>query len=259
MRSVLAWSLLLLTGCVAPPAPTAAHDPAPAAATETVSFPSGQDTVRGVLCRPAGKGPFPAVVVVHDDRGLTDWVKEQARRLADHGYAALAVDLYRGQVADTLEDAHILSRGLPDDQVLSDLKAAVTYLATRPDVRAEAVGILGWDIGGGYALDAALRDPRLRAVVTCSGRLTTDPDRLRALNAPVLGLFGGKDEGITPETVSRFQAAMEKAGKRAPQVEVYTTCGHDFMQAAGGSGREAKAAAAAWGKIDSFLAAELGH
>jgi carboxymethylenebutenolidase len=256
MQSVLAWSsLLLLAGCAAPPATT--PEPEPPAA-ETVAYPSRQDTVQGFLVRPAGKGPFSAIVVVHDDHGLTDWIRDQARRLADHGYAALAVDLYRGQVAGNLDDAHILSRGLPDDQVLADLTAAVTYLAAHPDVRADALGILGWDIGGGYALDAAQRDPRLRAVVTCSGRLTTDPESLRTLNAPVLGLFGSMDQGVTPEEIARFQAAMAKAGKHA-QVEVYASCGHDFMQAADVTGPEAAAAVAARGKIDSFLAAELGH
>jgi carboxymethylenebutenolidase len=254
MQVALAWSsLLLLAGCAARPAPPAV--PAPAA-VETVSYPSGKDTVHAVLSRPAGAGPFPAVVVIHDDYGLTDWVKERARHLAERGFVALAVDLYRGQGAADLMDAHILSRGLPDDRVQADLKAAVDYLSQRPDVRADAVGVLGWDIGGGYALDAALQDARLRAVVTCYGRPTTDPALLKPLNASVLGIFAGKDEGITPETVARFKAAMQKAGKRVT-IEVYSASGHGFLSPAGGA--PDPAAADAWDRIDAYLAAELGH
>jgi carboxymethylenebutenolidase len=154
-------------------------------------------------------------------------------------------------------DAHILSRGLPDDQVQADLKAAVDYLSRRSDVRADALGVLGWDIGGGYALDAALQDPRLRAVVTCYGRPTTDPALLKPLNASVLGIFAGKDEGITAETVAQFRAAVQKAGKRVT-IEVYPASGHGFMGPAGGAASD-PAAADAWTKIDAYFAAELGH
>lgn len=253
MRLGVCSCLLLLAGCAAPQSPLVVSGPA---ATENVSYPSGRETVQGILCRPAGAGPFPAVVVIHDDYGLTDWVKEQAQHLANRGFVAVAVDLYRGQGAADLMDAHILSRGLPDDQVQADLKAAVDYLGQRAEVRADAVGVLGWDIGGGYALDAALQDPRLRAVVTCYGRPTTDPALLRPLNAPVLAIYAGKDEGIPAETVAQFRAAVQKAGKRVT-IEVYPASGHGFLNPAGGVADPA--AADAWNKIDAFLAAELGH
>jgi carboxymethylenebutenolidase len=254
MRSFLVVSCaLLLAGCAAKP-------PAPEPAVETVTYRSGNDTASGLLCRPAGGGPFPAVVVVHGGFGLTDWEKEQARRLCDRGYAVLAVDLYRGQVGTDVLDAHILERGLPEDRVWADLKAAVDYLAGRPEVRSDALGILGWDMGGGYALDAAIRDPRLRAVVVCYGRLTTDPELLRPLRASVLGIFAGKDEGISPETRKQFQAAMHQAGKRVAGLHVYPDCGHGFLNPSGAhapAGPAAEAAADAWDQIETYLAAEL--
>src|SRR5207244_2629902 len=145
------------------------------------------------LCRPVGEGPFPAVIIVHGDYGLGEQEKQLVRRLAGQGYVALAVDLYRGTVVTELLDAHILDRGLPEAQAFGDLRAAVDYLIGRADVRREAVGVFGWDMGGGYALDAARRDSRLRAVVTCYGRLTTDPALLSGLNASVFGVFAGKD------------------------------------------------------------------
>src|SRR5512147_1659052 len=93
------------------------------AAEENVTFKSGTGTASGVLVTPEGKGPFPAAVVIQEWWGLNDWVKDQARALAKEGYLALAVDLYRGKVADKQEDAHQLMMGTPPDRAMRDLKA----------------------------------------------------------------------------------------------------------------------------------------
>jgi len=250
--------LSFLVGCGGPGART--PDPEPSAAAEAVAYPAGKDTVKGLVFRPAGKGPSPALVAVHGEFGLTDGVKQHARRLADMGYVVLAVDLYRGDLPADLMEAHILDRGLPDERVLADLKGAVSYLAGRSDVRAGAVGIIGWDMGGGYALDAALADPRLRAVVTCYGRLTTDADLLAPLEASVLGIFGGKDEGISAGTIEEFRAAMRKAGKRVAGIHVYPDCAPGFLDPAGQSQAArgpARDVADAWSRIEAYLAAEL--
>ncbi len=89
-----------------------------------VKYQSGDETVSGVLYLPQGKGPFPALVVIHEWWGLVPWVKDQASKLADQGYASLAIDLYRGQVATTPEEAHELMRGVPEDRAARDLQAA---------------------------------------------------------------------------------------------------------------------------------------
>ena len=81
--------------------------------TETVSFPNGTGAVSGFLATPDKPGHYPALVVIHEWWGLTDWVKEQTQKLAEQGYVALAVDLYRGQVTSDPEVAHELMRGLP--------------------------------------------------------------------------------------------------------------------------------------------------
>jgi len=255
---VAACSFCLLAGCASNNAGSVG--PAQPAIVESVHYPAGQERGEGVLFRPSGSGPFPGLVVVHEDYGLADWVKEQALRLAEKGYVTLAVDLYRGQVVHDVLEAHILDRGLPEDRVLSDLKGAVEYLSRRPDVRGNALGIIGWDSGGGYALDVALQEPRLRAVVVCYGRLTTDPALLASLKAPVLGIFAGKDEGITPETLTQFRTAMQKANRRLAGIEVYPNRGHGFMNpahASKASAEDTAATADAWTKIDRFFAAEL--
>ncbi len=239
---------------------TTASAPAIRGSVETVTYGAGREALRGFLCRPAGQGSFPAVVIVHGDFGLSDWVKGTARRLAGAGYLSLAVDLYRGEAVTDLMDAHIMDRGLSEDRVRADLRAAVDYLAERSEVRKDAIAVLGWETGGGYALDAALVDARLRAVVTCCGRLTTDPALLAPLRASVLGIFGAQDEGITPETIALFRMAMQKAGKRIAGIQVYSACGHSFMeapaqQANGATADEARADA--WTRIQSYLAEEL--
>src|SRR4051795_5655795 len=77
-----------------------------AAEGKQVTYSSGNDKVHGMLYTPSGKGPFPAIIVIHEWWGLNDWVKEQASKLAEQGYVALAVDLYRGKVATSPEEAH---------------------------------------------------------------------------------------------------------------------------------------------------------
>src|SRR5262245_60502859 len=129
---------------------------------ENVSYPSGNGTGRGELYRPDTGGPHPAIVLVHSDHGLASMEQMEAYRLTRQGYVVLAVDLYRGTVVADVEDAHIMERGLPEERALGDVKAAVDYLQRRSEVRRDRIGIVGWDMGAGYALDAAIRDQRLQ-------------------------------------------------------------------------------------------------
>src|SRR6266567_259569 len=97
--------------------------PALAATSKQVTYKSGDDTVHGLLYTPEGKGPFPGIIVIHEWWGLNDWVKEQASKLADQGYAALALDLYRDKVATTADEAHEIMRGVPEAPAQRDLEA----------------------------------------------------------------------------------------------------------------------------------------
>lgn len=233
-----------------------AADHCPAA--QAVEYPSGKDPVPGLLYRPAEQGRRGAVIVVHGDMGLTEPAKALAARLAGQGFVVLAVDLYRGAIAADVMEAHILGRGVPDDRALADLKAAVDYLTARPDVRRESIGIVGWELGGGYALDAAMVDRRLRAVVVCCGSLPTDPARLARLHAPVLGLFTNKDEGTPPATILAFAAAMRKAGKRIASLHTYAGCSPDFLASPAAPGSPVhRAVADAQKRMSEFLRDEL--
>ena len=104
-------------------------------ASPMVTFKSAVGDAQGYLATPAkDKGKHPAVIVIQEYWGLNDWVKEQTKRFAGQGYVALAVDLYRGKMAKTPDEAHEMMRGLPEDRAMADLEAGFTYLASRKDV-----------------------------------------------------------------------------------------------------------------------------
>ena len=186
-----------------------------AANGKTVSYKSGDETVQGVLYTPAGKGPFPALVVIHEWWGLNDWVKEQAAKLSDEGYVTLAVDLYRGKVATTPDEAHEIMRGVPEDRAARDLHAAFEFLKSQSDVKKDRIGSIGWCMGGGYSLDVALQEPTLAAAVINYGHLAADADSIKKINASVLGIFGGQDRGIPVDDVKKFEKALQTAGQQS--------------------------------------------
>lgn len=227
-----------------------------AADSKSVSYQSGDETVQAVLYAPAGKGPFPAVIVIHEWWGLNDWVKEQASKLADQGYVALAVDLYRGKVATTPDMAHEIMRGVPEDRAKRDLHAAFGFLESQPSVRKDRIGAIGWCWGGGRSLDVALQEPTLAADVINYGPPATDPEALKRINAPILGLYGGQDQGIPPEAVHKFEAALKQLGKKV-EVKIYGDAGHAFENQNNKGGYRADDAADAWKRTVSFLADTL--
>lgn len=225
-----------------------------AATSKTVTYKSGDDTVPGVLYMPEGKGPFPAIIVIHEWWGLNDWVKEQADRLAGEGYVALAVDLYRGKVATTPDEAHELMRGVPEDRAGRDLHAAFEFLNAQPNVKKDRIGSIGWCMGGGYSLDVALAEPALAATVINYGHLASDS--LGKINASILGIFGAQDHGIPVEDVRKFEQGLKQAGKKV-EIVIYPDAGHGFQNPNNKTGYRADDTADARKHIDEFLAGTL--
>jgi carboxymethylenebutenolidase len=231
---------------------------ATARSQQAVTFPSGDAIAQGVLYLPQGPGPHPALIVIHEWWGLNDWIKQEAAGYAAKGYVALAVDLYRGKVAADPELAHELMRGLPQDQGVRDLTAAVTWLQRRKDVKRDRIGAVGWCMGGGYALELAIASPALRAVAVNYGSLATDKAALAQIHAAVLGNFGGQDRGIPPDAVHAFEAAMQSLGKPV-DAKIYPQAGHAFENPNNQAGYRADDAADALARIDRFLAEKLGR
>lgn len=210
----------------------------------------------GYLAAPGTAGRKPGVIVIQEWWGLNDWVKQQADRLADQGYVALAVDLYRGHSTANPDEAHELMRGMPEDRAIGDLKAGVDFLAQRPDVDPNLIGSIGWCMGGGYSLALATNDPRVHATVMNYGRLVTNPDTIAKLNGPLLGNFGGKDRGIPAADVKAFGAALTKMGKLG-DIKIYDDAGHAFMNPNNTEGYNATAADDAQSRIDAFFERNL--
>ena len=169
---------------------------------------------------------------------------------------ALAVDLYRGKVATTAEMAHEIMRGVPEDRARRDLRAAVSFLSAQPNVHKDRIASIGWCMGGGYSLDVALEEPTLAATVINYGHLATETTELTKIKAPILGLFGAQDSGITPGDVRKFEAAMKQLGKTI-DVKIYEDAGHGFENPNNKEGYRAADAADAWKRTTDFLAAHL--
>jgi carboxymethylenebutenolidase len=227
-----------------------------AATSKDVSYKSGDETVKAVMYTPAGNGPFPGIILIHEWWGLNDWVKEQAAKLADQGYVALAIDLYRGKVADNPDLAHELMRGTPEDRAKRDLNAAFEFLKSQQNVKPDRIGAIGWCMGGGLALDVALQQPTLAADVINYGHLATDTDALKKINAPILGIFGGQDRGIAVDDVKKFEQTLKQLGKKV-QIVIYPDAGHAFENPNNKAGYREADAADAWKHIVEFLTTNL--
>ena len=230
-----------------------------------VEFPSGNDTIEGALYAPAGGAAHPGVVVIHDIRGLYDHYHDVARRLADDGFAALAVNLYsRGETPDTgdMQAVFRFMRELPDRQVLGDLQAAADFLAGRPETAGRKLGITGFCMGGKYVVLSACNLRGLDAAVCWYGMLRVDEidernpehplDALPRLSCPLLGLFGKEDPVVPLEQVEQLERDGE-ALAREVQVVVYPGAGHAFANDTRPDSYRPDAAEDAWSRALTFL------
>lgn len=189
--------------------------------------------------KPAQGGPFAIVLVVQEIFGVHEHIKDVCRRLAKAGYLAIAPEMYvrQGDVAGlkSIDEIRVVVAKVPDAQVMSDLDAAVAFAASDGG-DAERVGITGFCWGGRITWLYAAHNPKLKAGVAWYGRLVGDASDLTPkhpvdvaadLKAPVLGLYGGADQGIPLDTVEAMRAACAKAGKTC-EIVVFDGAPHAF-------------------------------
>lgn len=211
---------------------------------------------RAYLTLPARTGKaMPAVIVIHEWWGLNDHIRHYADRLALSGFAALAVDLYGGNVASTPEQAMAYMKSVDPKMALAVLEAADGYLKDEPTIKAKHRGVIGWCFGGAWALQTALAAHDLDAAVMYYGRPPTDAKTLEPLRTPVLAFFGTQDKSIPKEQVDAFEGALKKLGKDVT-IERFDA-GHAFANPSGDNYNSA-VAQAAWTKTLAFLSAKLG-
>lgn len=239
------------------PAAAAAGPAAKDVLTQNVTYGhEGAAKLQGFIAWPeAAEQAQPAVIVIHEWWGLNDNIREMARKLATEGYVALAIDLYGGQTADTPEKAGaLIGQTLSKEAAVArNLQQAYEFLET--SAQAPRIGSIGWCVGGYVSLEAALLLPGLDAAVIYYGELVQDRERLAKLNAPVLGIFGGKDESIPVAEVEKFEQTLHSLGKSI-EVHVYPDSNHAFANPSG-TRYDAVAAADAWKLTLAFLNAHL--
>jgi carboxymethylenebutenolidase len=259
---------LLLGGCVSGRTVEVGREPSPTGAVSEAEFKAmhtlrpdaapprkGQEVeVAGTkmyLSLPEGaKGPLPAVLVIHEWWGLNEHIEHWADRLAAAGFAALAVDLYGGKVATTPDEAMAAMKTVDDAAAQRTISAALDYLAHDPRIRAPHRGVIGWCFGGGWSLQAALAHPELDAAVMYYGQPETDPAKLKAIHARLLGVFGNKDKGIPPPAVDAFDAALTTAGV---DHAIYRYDAEHAFANPSGAHYDEPAASDAWSKVLPFL------
>lgn len=225
---------------------------AAAAGLEEVSLKTGGGrSVKAALALPAAQ-PAPSLMLIHEWWGLNDQIKAMAAECAREGYAALAIDLYDGRSASDPDKAKELMQALDPAAATDTLVSWVGWLRSRPG-GTDKVGVMGWCLGGGWALNASIATP-VDATVIYYGRVDQPADRLARLKGPVLGHFATRDTFINRPMVEAFEQAMKEAGK---SLTVYWyDADHAFANPTGARYNEADAALA-WKRTLAFLAANL--
>jgi carboxymethylenebutenolidase len=203
-------------------------------------------SIAGYLARPKAEGTYPGVVVIHENRGLTDHIRDVARRVAKAGYIALAPDLASraGGTAKVGADkiTGYFANAKPEELV-SDLNAAVTFLGQQSGIRPDKYGVVGFCFGGALVLRLAAANPKIAAAV-CYYGVTPDPaSQMSATNAAILGQYGATDQRVDA-TIPALEQVMQQSGKTF-QKYLYEGAGHAFNNDTGQNYNQ-EAAVTAW-------------
>jgi carboxymethylenebutenolidase len=213
-------------------------------------------SVSGHLARPAGSGPWPALVVIQEWWGLDQQTRSIADRFAGVGYLSFAPDLFHGELAQLGdgEKAMALTQKYSPGAV-AELQAVYDALKAHPDCSGK-VGSVGFCFGGRMSLALGLARP-LDAVCTFyGGGMQQLFDRLGDLKAPMLGLFGDADQSIPVGTVEQFDKLLDRIGVEH-EIKVYPNSGHAFFRDTDPNVYRPEAAKDAWERVTKFLAKNL--
>jgi carboxymethylenebutenolidase len=196
----------------------------------------------------------PAVLVIHEWWGLNSHIKHWADRFTATGRAALAVDLYGGKSTKERAEAGQLMKAVDEKKAVATLLAGHAFLKDDARVKASKRASIGWCFGGGMSLQLALAAPDLDAAVMYYGKPVVEAEKLKAIKAPLLGIFGERDKAFPPPLVEQFKAGLKAAGV-ANEILSFPA-DHAFANPSGGA-YDAKSAAAAWTKVQAFLDEKL--
>jgi carboxymethylenebutenolidase len=225
---------------------------------EWVTLKAGDRPVKAFIVYPESKAKTPAVVVIHEIFGMTDWVRDLTDQLAEAGYIAIAPDLLSGKGPNggnsdafaSVDDARGAIAKLDPDEITQALNAAADYVKKLPASNGK-VAVAGFCWGGGQSFRFATNRPDLSAAFVFYG---PPPQKFDTIKAPVYGFYGGNDARIDA-TIPDTQKAMQQAGKKYDP-KTYDGAGHGFMRSGedpGGPAGDKKARDEAWQRWKSLL------
>jgi len=229
---------------------------------EWVSVEHGDRSVEAFVAFPETDEPVPAVVVIHENRGLNDWVRGVADQLAEAGYLAIAPDLLSGMGPDggktsdfpDSDAARAALYELDPDQVTADLRAVAAYVAALPAASGNVV-VTGFCWGGSQTFRFATNYDGLSAAFPFYGTAPDDGAALARIEVPVYGFYGGNDERVNA-TLPETSRLMDSAGKTYEPV-IYDGAGHGFMRSGedpNGEAANRQAREEAWVRLKTLLA-----
>jgi carboxymethylenebutenolidase len=228
--------------------------------THNVTYEGKAGLVAGYLARPTKSGQYPGLLVIHENRGLDDHVRDVARRFAKAGYVALAPDFLSRQ-GGTMK-ANPKGEGLPNirelapsQEVVEDAEAGIKYLRVLPDVRRDRMGVVGFCWGGGMAFITATQIPALRATVVYYGASPSPLDLVKDIQGPVMAHYGEKDPNIN-KGIPDTEAAMKKYHK-VYDYKIYPGAQHAFNNDSNPERYDARAAKEAWERTMEFFKKNL--
>src|SRR4030042_236942 len=206
--------------------------------SENVRFEGKGGTLGSYLSRPAGKGKYPGVIVIHENRGVTDYIKEVTQNLAKEGYVGLAVNLVSRSLGPDYpggsDEARDALGKLSDADAMADLDAGVEYLKRQPVVFTNSIGCVGFCMGGRYSLLFAAHRKDLKAAVVFYGRpinkiTPLQPkspiDFVPELKVPFLRNYGAADAGIPVDDVKKLEEAL-KTNSKTFDIRIYPEAKH---------------------------------
>jgi carboxymethylenebutenolidase len=224
-------------------------------AIDSVSYDAGGTRIGGYLARLKSKGKRPAVIVIHENRGLNPHIEDVARRIALEGFLSLAIDLLSplgGTPADE-DKAREMIHALDADETARRIAAAVPFLARHAESTGK-VGAVGFCWGGGMVNRVAVLAPDLKAAVAYYG-VQAPADRVTAIRAPLLLHYAGLDQRVNAG-IAAYEAAL-KANHKRYTIYIYPNVNHAFNNDTS-SRYDRPAAELAWGRTIAFLREYLG-
>ena len=222
--------------------------------TSNVKFPYGAAQGSGFLATPANGGPRPGLLVIQEWWGMNDHIKDITTRLANEGFAALAVDMYDGKVTKDPKEAQGIMMAMDKTAAMDKLNGAVAFLKGTPQVG--NVGVIGFCMGGFFSLSLACNNKEIRAAAPFYGSVPPN-ELLSKLNAPVIYFYGEKDQHITSADIDRLEQLMKSAGNAGGVVR-YPESDHAFFNDTRKEVYNPRDAKDAWTRALTFLRKNLG-